>query len=1580
MAKKLNKKVAIIGIVLLALMILGGSGLLVYRHIRRDPDRALKLYHQALEAGDYLEAERQLGRSYAFGKTNEYKIDRLFELADFHLIQNDQHEAEWNKAMGCWNQVITIEPKNEEAHRALLDFFYQAADSGNPQAWRSVQEHTDELIDSAQSQGAEPDIFLLTAKAKALLSMARRGETTNRRELLNQSTEVLMQLLEKEPQNVEFYQLMAEAATVEGELNVLDGMINAEKNAREKASGLLEAAIEQSDDKATAVANLMLYKMQTMPSNDPNAIDALRAEIQQRRSEVTPNDKLWLITSIAYETPGQADAEAEINQAIEAIRRAHELDPDNFEYVLRLSRLMARKGNAFGDEAALADALQIAEDALSMDAVQDVPGPLQARNINYRFALNTYLSDIYLQKALAVVEEGNTETANDYIAKAQTRVDEIVNVLGTTENPMAQKYLGLIALAKGQRENGIRLLYETYIQSKALDQPGERSNVDALVCTVLAKEAERQNQIGLRAEFLQTALSSRERYVLQQPQLYLDYAEVLNELRNFRGWATIIDQFVLNFQRRYGANEKSNRLLIEAATGSGQYDKAQEYIDTLVGTPDDKLPFEFNLLVRQIGQLKQTIAALEAQNEPTDDQVQQLQTLRQKRNSNLTALLQTNTEEVNRSALATTCIDLIGNGQASEAVGYLDTYLVDHPDAINLLILRLQAKQDDPMNLTADQRSTLQLQAIESLPENKDKALLLAELYQQRQQFDKALAVFEENPQLDTQNDPDIIQVRFDIALEQNDMPAAEQLFQKIRTNNIDRCEGNLAGARLEIVKENYDQALRRLNQVLTLRPFFSYAHFLKSQVQNMLDQQEAAIESARTAVRMNPQSPVFTRNLASLLVARNLALGNKVTQEQRAEAESAILMASNLNPGDTQLQSVYAESIWEQAPDRAFSLRQQLLENNPTASNALMLGNMALRMARTEFDPAKKGGLIESAGEAYQKGLAIDPDNEMLLQAYADYQQATGKEIDPTEYFKGDRNMEWRFYLRNGQFAQAETLLNELQQENPDDPILVQGLITAAQALGKRDEIKQYLQHLSELDETKETELWILQKYIDNGFADEAEKNLASFKDRYPEDAMALLVEAWAKMGKGQLDEALTLTNRYLETDTNNAGAWRLRGRLYRLMNQPRKAIDDLQRSKNLQDDSQVRVELATVYSQLNQGTAAIGELVPSMEDPQTPLRVILMLESLYRQNNKTAELEKFYTSMIEKFPENPFWHQRSGAYYLGRKNYSMALDLLEKAMDLSLVNNQPSTSALDLYLEALSQNQQYDKAIEVGSRYIDGPLAYIAYSHIAEVQALTNQRQKAIESYYKALDKAGTQEVILQNVMQSMLKYVGQEPVTTWIERKLAADSTALPGHLLASRLAQLQGSYNKAIEQMDKCIEILGRDNPSYIGYAVNKVNLLIMGYTKTSDQQYLERAIELNSQLLELQPENASLLNNVAYLLADNNQQLETALEYSRKAHQSEPGNPIYLDTYAYAQGKTGRYEQSKENLVWAMQIYEAAGQPVPWDLYKHLAMAYEGLQDTDQAIEMYEKALDASEQISDSEKEQMQQAITQLRQS
>ena len=532
---------------------------------------------------------------------------------------------------------------------------------------------------------------------------------------------------------------------------------------------------------------------------------------------------------------------------------------------------------------------------------------------------------------------------------------------------------------------------------------------------------------------------------------------------------------------------------------------------------------------------------------------------------------------------------------------------------------------------------------------------------------------------------------------------------------------------------------------------------------------------------------------------------------------------------------------------------------------------------------------------------------------------------------------------------------------------------------MGDREQVKHYLGLLAGLDDSKNAQLWLLQKYLDNGFTLEAEEKLASLKERYPDEKLVLLVEAWTQMGGGQLEEALSSTNRYLEIDTENAGAWRLRGRLYRLMNQPQKAISDLQRSKRIAPNPMTRIELASVYIEVSNPQGAIGELKEGLNDPQSPRQVWIMLESIYRETGDFIELEKFYQDVFEKYPQSYYWHYQAGTFYLSQKNFKKAQEFLLNSCNLSIQRNNPNISAIVAYLKSLYRDNQYDKAFSFASKLIDSPAAPIAFAYMGQIQFKLNQQEDANDSFGKALQKAGSNDHMQQLILEKMLDTVGSEAVEKWCQKQISEDSKSLPAYLLAYQLAQKEGHYNKAIESLDHCIEILGKEHPGLISLATKKSSVLMLAYIKTGDRDYLNRTIVLFETILEKQPENPSLLNNLAYLLADNDQKIDTALTYARKAHQSNPGNPIYLDTYAYALCKTGQYAEAQRNLLRAIQINEASQIPIPWDMYQHLGMAYEGQSNNRQALEAYQKALEVSTGALEKDKQQLQQKVNELNQ-
>ncbi len=299
--------------------------------------------------------------------------------------------------------------------------------------------------------------------------------------------------------------------------------------------------------------------------------------------------------------------------------------------------------------------------------------------------------------------------------------------------------------------------------------------------------------------------------------------------------------------------------------------------------------------------------------------------------------------------------------------------------------------------------------------------------------------------------------------------------------------------------------------------------------------------------------------------------------------------------------------------------------------------------------------------------------------------------------------------------------------------------------------------------------------------------------------------------------------------------------------------------------------------------------------------------------------------------------------------------------------------------YLDSLYEGGRNDDAFSLASGFIDTPAAAAAYTYMALIQLKLNQASQAGDSFVKALEKAGTNDRMQEMVLGQMLKTVGKNAVEAWYNKQLSQDPQSLPAHLLAYRLAQREQRYNTAIEHLDRCIDILGESHAAWLSVAIKKGNVLILAYTKTADQDYLDRSIQLFEAMLKKQPENPSLLNNLAYLLIDNNKQVETALGYARKAHQSDPANAIYLDTYAYALCKTGQYREAERNLLRAIQLNEVSGIAIPWDMYKHLGMAYEGQGENRRAADNYQKAMEVAADIPAEEKQFLQDKIEQLKQ-
>lgn len=154
-----------------------------------------------------------------------------------------------------------------------------------------------------------------------------------------------------------------------------------------------------------------------------------------------------------------------------------------------------------------------------------------------------------------------------------------------------------------------------------------------------------------------------------------------------------------------------------------------------------------------------------------------------------------------------------------------------------------------------------------------------------------------------------------------------------------------------------------------------------------------------------------------------------------------------------------------------------------------------------------------------------------------------------------------------------------------------------------------------------------------------------------------------------------------------------------------------------------------------------------------------------------------------------------------------------------------------------------------------------------------------------------------------------------------------------------------YENAVEVLEKARGYEKHENPSWL--LVHAHITRAMAYDKLSRQT---KSIKAYKDVLEIDPENALALNNLAYLYAERGENLEEAMEYAKQAVKQAPDNPVFLDTLGWLYYKTSEYGKAREIIEKALS--KTQDEP---EIYEHLAEIYRVLGESAKAKEFFDKA-------------------------
>ncbi len=744
--------------------------------------------------------------------------------------------------------------------------------------------------------------------------------------------------------------------------------------------------------------------------------------------------------------------------------------------------------------------------------------------------------------------------------------------------------------------------------------------------------------------------------------------------------------------------------------------------------------------------------------------------------------------------------------------------------------------------------------------------------------------------------DPDhksVIDVQFAYALRDSDLDLAQQLSDKATQGNLDEAGGRFYQAQLFQARGDSAGAITTLRAGLEIVPINSEGWRLLGDAYVAQSNDREAVPAYERALEQKPDNLGAIRGLAAI----------RDRQGRHDEALEMLRLALSQNPGHGQLLELYLfyegrygnkqtalqgrREIQKQQPDDVKNLRamamllaetgatdeaEQLMrdliaKHGQDQPNVMTLASVFQASGQPERGAQTLGRYIESLGANVSSAdyiilaryLMQTKDGQGALQAY---QQAISIESDKRE---ASRELAGTFFSRSS-YDRAVPLYRDLFQQFPEE-----------QALGLR----------------------LADALIRTKAFDEAVQVLEQFEGGATEDALAALIAEH----NGNHDEAIRLINQAIDADPSKNIFYYERAALN--ANDPDRidqAIQDLNTSLSLDPGHLLsRRLLVSMYHRRGDRNEAIRELTNMVSRHPDDRDGRLMLVRVYLQEGSTTRAKNLIRQALERSPDDPFWLTALGDLAVSEDDTAGAIQAYKRVFDVA-----PSPAQL---LKVITIQVENGRANDAQTLLRDNAGMVnsqpILQAMMGRALYATGKADQARQVFSRAAERCGLMDQLMGVAIQirkdytleetaSLLKGLTGGPSTYWVELSLAnlelSDGQAQQA---AERLAALEASL------------------PAEASTERQRLHMLIAPALHQSGQ--VEQALTYYQQVVQSTPDNPHVLNNMAYLLADELNRPDEALPHAERAAELQPQSAQILDTLGWIQFKLGMIDQARLTL-------------------------------------------------------------------
>ena len=551
---------------------------------------------------------------------------------------------------------------------------------------------------------------------------------------------------------------------------------------------------------------------------------------------------------------------------------------------------------------------------------------------------------------------------------------------------------------------------------------------------------------------------------------------------------------------------------------------------------------------------------------------------------------------------------------------------------------------------------------------------------------------------------------------------------------------------------------------------------------------------------------------------------------------------------------------------------------------------------------------LANKAIEEYRAAIDADPTSAYLTSGLAELYAKTGRirdaVVEAQDIIKHNpsnleaRRLLGRIYLRSLGDMQAgsgsESVLKlaieqyeqivRLQPDSMDDHLLLGRLYRLNNDLQKAEAEFKIAVKLQPDSEEAVTTL----AYLYNELGDTARANqVLSSVPNTERSAKLYSALGYTYEQQKQYKEAIEAYRHAIELDRDNLDA--IRGLAQNLLNDGQ-ADAALEQYKVIADanpeDAQTYVRIAEIYRKQGKFDLALDNLKKAESMVQDSVEVPYNIAAIYQAQGRFDEAIPIMKDLLKK-SEKP-----DGKYSNGEKsNRAVFLERLG-----SIYRDQGNAqAAIETFREIVALGG--DDNVERG------------YQQIVDTWREAKEWQKALDAAKEAVQKLPSTQLKMVLAAQQADMGDGDKALKD-VHAMLKGNADDREIYIVLAQMNTRLRRFSDADQALDKAEQLATKpDDKEYVWF--------LRGSNFERDKKYPE-AEEQFKKVLASDPDHASALNYLGYMLADQNTKLEEALGYIKRAVDLDPANGAYLDSLGWAYFRLGKYELAEDNLVKASQ--------------------------------------------------------------